>query len=104
FAGLDLHKALVACKGHLLGCGGHKAAAGLKLDEAKIDCFRDALCAYVAEHHEPEESAFELAVDAEVRLADVTAAAVRELDVLGPFGQENPRPAFVATNVELAGP
>ena len=34
----------------------------------------------------------------------MTAAAVRELDVLGPFGQENPRPAFVATNVELAGP
>jgi single-stranded-DNA-specific exonuclease len=104
FAGFDLHSALVACGAHLIGCGGHKAAAGLKIDAANIDAFREAFVAYAAEHHEPEESAYELNVDAEVRLADVTPAAVRELDSLGPFGQENPRPAFVATNVELAGP
>ncbi|MGC1276541.1 MAG: single-stranded-DNA-specific exonuclease RecJ [Planctomycetaceae bacterium] len=104
FAGCDLHTALAACEQHLSTYGGHKAAAGLRIDEAHLDAFREAFCAYVAEHHEPEESAFELTVDAEVRLADVTAAAIRELDLLGPFGQENPRPAFVATNVELAGP
>ena len=104
FGGFDLHTALKACEGDLLGCGGHKAAAGLKIDAAKVDAFREAFVAYAAEHHAPEESAYELSVDAEVRLADVTLAAVRELDRLGPFGQENPRPSFVATNVELAGP
>lgn len=104
FAGFDLHASLTACGAHLIGCGGHKAAAGLKIDAANVDPFREAFVAYVKEHHEPGDSAYELAVDAEVRLADVTAAAVRELDVLGPFGQENPRPAFVATNVDLAGP
>jgi len=104
FAGFDLHTALTACGAHLISCGGHKAAAGLKIDAAKVDDFREAFAAYAAEHHEPEDSAFELDVDAEVRLADVTAAAVRELDILGPFGQENPRPAFVVTNVELVGP
>jgi single-stranded-DNA-specific exonuclease len=103
FAGFDLHAALVACHAHLIGCGGHKAAAGLRIEESNVDAFRAAFFAYVAEHHEPEDSAFELAVDAEVRLSDVTSSAVRELNVLGPFGQENPRPSFVATNVELAG-
>ena len=41
---------------------------------------------------------------AEVRLADVTWRAVKELDRLGPFGQANPRPVFAASHVELAGP
>lgn len=104
FAGCDLHAALAACEAHLTSFGGHKAAAGLRIDEANLDAFREAFCEYVSNYHEPEESAFELAVDAEVRLADVTGAAVRELDMLGPFGQENPRPAFVATGVELAAP
>jgi single-stranded-DNA-specific exonuclease len=104
FAGCDLHTALSACAAHLLGYGGHKAAAGLKIAADQVDDFREAFSTYVATHHEPDDAAFELAVDAEVRLVDVTAAAVRELDRLGPFGQENPRPAFVATQVELAGP
>lgn len=104
FAGFDLHAALMSCEHHLLTCGGHKAAAGLRIAEDCLDEFRNSFVAYVAQHHQPASSAFELNVDAEVRLADVTAAAIRELDSLGPFGQENPRPAFVATNVELAGP
>ncbi|MBA3313236.1 MAG: single-stranded-DNA-specific exonuclease RecJ [Planctomycetaceae bacterium] len=104
FAGFDLHTALMACGQHLIGCGGHKAAAGLRIEASKVDTFREMFCAYVAEHHQPTESDYELLVDAEVRLADVTAAAIRELDTLGPFGQQNPRPSFVATNVELAGP
>ncbi|MDQ3332922.1 MAG: single-stranded-DNA-specific exonuclease RecJ [Planctomycetota bacterium] len=104
FAGFDLHTALMACGQHLIGCGGHKAAAGLRIEASKVDTFREMFCAYVAEHYQPTESDYELLVDAEVRLADVTAAAIRELDTLGPFGQQNPRPSFVATNVELAGP
>ena len=104
FAGFDLHRGLSACDKHLIGCGGHKAAAGLRVEESKLDDFRDMFCQYVEEHHRPEEDAFELGVDAEVRLADITFPAVRELDRLGPFGQENPRPAFVATQVELASP
>jgi single-stranded-DNA-specific exonuclease len=43
-------------------------------------------------------------IDAEVRLADVTRTAVGELDRLGPFGQNNPRPVFAATRVELVEP
>src|SRR5690606_41735235 len=54
--------------------------------------------------HQPSEREFEIQIDAEVRLADVTHRAVKELDQLGPFGQGNPRPVFAATHVELAGP
>ncbi|MEX0716846.1 MAG: DHH family phosphoesterase [Planctomycetaceae bacterium] len=104
FGGFDLHAALCACAEHLASYGGHHAAAGLRIDGGGIDRFREAFCAHTTEHHRPKAGAEDLRIDAEVRLADVTASAVKELDRLGPFGHENPRPVFVATGVELAEP
>ncbi len=103
FGGLDLHAALAACAEHLISFGGHQAAAGLRIAPDRIEAFRDAFCRQVeanrpsALFREPE-----LKIDAEVRLCDVTSRAVKELDRLSPFGQENPRPVFAATRVELA--
>jgi single-stranded-DNA-specific exonuclease len=102
--GFDLHSALSACSGHLTSFGGHHAAAGLKIEAGRIDAFREDFCQFVGQHHVPRESDGELRIDAEVRLADLTHRAVVELDRLGPFGQENPRPVFAASQVELAEP
>lgn len=104
YAGFDLHAGLEACADWLIGFGGHKAAAGVRLELEKLDGFRDAFCAYIAKHHQPEPYEFEMQIDAEVRLADVTWQAVKELDRIGPFGQGNRRPVFAATQVELASP
>jgi single-stranded-DNA-specific exonuclease len=104
FAGFDLHAGLTACAEHLISYGGHHAAAGVKIHADNIAAFRDTFCAYVAENHKVTERDLELRIDAEVRLADCTYRGVTELDRLGPFGQENPRPVFAATRVELAEP
>ena len=50
FAGFDLHGGLQACREHLVTFGGHKAAAGVKVAAPKIEDFRAALAAFVAEH------------------------------------------------------
>ncbi|MGH7127365.1 MAG: single-stranded-DNA-specific exonuclease RecJ [Planctomycetaceae bacterium] len=104
FAGFDLHAALSACSEHLISCGGHQAAAGLRIDTGKIDTFREAFCRYALENHSVTDRDLELRVDAEIRFADLTLRAVHELDRLGPFGQQNLSPVFAATRVELAGP
>jgi single-stranded-DNA-specific exonuclease len=104
FTGYDLHAGLSACSQHLVSFGGHPAAAGLKIDADRIEEFRKDFCAFVAENHEVAPGELDLQIDAEVRLADVTYDAVRELDRLGPFGAENTRPLFAATRVELAEP
>ena len=83
--------------------GGHKVAAGLKIERDKIDAFRADLCEYVAANHEVKSSDVELAVDAEVRLADLTHRAITGLEELGPFGASNPRPVFASTKVEVSG-
>jgi len=45
-----------------------------------------------------------LKIDAEVLLSDVTYRAIKELNLLGPFGQENPSPVFASGQVVLAKP
>ena len=103
FADFDLHAGLSSCSEHLLSFGGHRAAAGLKIDADRVDVFRDAFCQYAAEHLGFGKRE-ELKIDAEVRLADLTRRAVNELDRLGPFGQDNRRPVFAASKVELTEP
>ena len=103
FAGFDLHSGIQHCQQHLVTFGGHKVAAGLKIERENIDAFRADLCEYVAENHEIKSSDVEQAVDAEVRLADLTHQAVTGLEELGPFGASNPRPVFAATKVDVSG-
>lgn len=104
FAGFDLYGGLSACAEHLISFGGHRAASGVKLHADNVESFREAFCRFVADNHELTDRDLELTIDAEVRLADCTHRGVTELDRLGPFGEENPRPVFAATRVELAGP
>jgi single-stranded-DNA-specific exonuclease len=104
FAGFDLHRGLCACAPHLQTFGGHAAAAGLRIAAERIDLLREALSQFVVANHRVSPRALELRVDAEVRLADCTPRAVRELERLGPFGQENPRPVFVASRVQVPQP
>ena len=102
FGRLDLHAGLTACAGELVTFGGHHAAAGLRINPARIAPFRDEFCRYVATHQSVDPADTELRIDAEVRLADLTLKAVTELERLGPFGRANPRPVLASTRVELA--
>jgi len=104
FAGFNLHAGLTACHDLLESYGGHHAAAGLKIRPEGIDAFRLAFVKYVSENHVALPGSAEMAIDAEVQLSDITIRSVTELEKLGPFGAANPRPVFVASNVELAAP
>ena len=104
YAGFNLYEGIQAASSHLQRFGGHKAAAGVRVDAAHIDAFRTAFVDYVGKNHNPTSSDYALKIDAEVRLADLTRKAVLELDSFGPFGAANRRPLLAATNVELAEP
>ncbi len=104
FAGFNLHEGLTACRHLLVGFGGHHAAAGLKIQPGGIDDFRVAFAQFVAEHHNVRPGESELKIDAEIRLGDLSVRSITDLERLGPFGAHNPRPVFVASNVQLASP
>ena len=104
FAGFDMYTGLAACRETLLGCGGHRAAAGLQIEAGRVKEFRVALAKWAHENFAPTEDDIALRVDAEVHLSEVTRRAVAELQHLGPFGEANPKPRFAARRVDLAEP
>jgi single-stranded-DNA-specific exonuclease len=102
--GLNLHAALAACREHLVGFGGHAAAAGLRIEESRIDAFRQAFCD-TCETETPEGSKVgEIRIDAEAPLAQLTMQTVQQIESLAPFGCGNPRPVLCASGVRLAEP
>lgn len=104
YAGFDLYAGLASCRDHVLSFGGHRAAAGVRLKATAVNDVRNSLAEWAAENFHPTAEDTELRIDAEVLLSEITLSAVQQLDRLGPFGQENPQPRFVANRVELAEP
>lgn len=102
--GFNLHDGLAACHEHLLGYGGHHAAAGLKIREEQIPAFRQAFCEYAAAELADAERQGELWIDAEVPLSALTLDTVRQIERLAPFGNGNPRPVLCATDCRVGAP
>jgi single-stranded-DNA-specific exonuclease len=102
--GFNLHAALVACTEHLESHGGHAAAAGLKVTEAKLPAFRRAFCEAAARELNGVPRSAELHVDAETALPCLTQRTVEQIESLAPFGHGNARPVLCASNVRLAEP
>ena len=102
--GFDLHAALTQCSEYLAGHGGHAAAAGLTIDDSRIDDFRDAFCEVAEQEITEELRVAELNIDAEAPLSAFTLRVVDQIEQLGPFGQANARPLLCTSGVSLAEP
>jgi single-stranded-DNA-specific exonuclease len=101
-AGLDLHATLSECRDTLITCGGHAAAAGLKIAEENVEDFRNRFCELASSRLGVKPRRAELWIDAEILLASLTLETVRAIERLAPFGQGNHRPLFCASGVSLA--
>jgi single-stranded-DNA-specific exonuclease RecJ len=86
----DLHGALGACSEHLSRFGGHRAAAGLSIEPARLGAFAEAFAAE-ADSELPEEALQPtIGVDAVVSGDELTLDLCSELANLAPFGLGNP--------------
>jgi len=88
--GFDLLAALEACSEHLVGFGGHRAAAGLELREDSLEAFREAFAAHATATLAPEDLVRTERIDAMVGGADLGLELAEELGQLAPFGMGNP--------------
>ena len=99
-----LLEALEAMRDLFLRFGGHQHAAGVTLEAARVDEFRERFNAYAAARLKPEDFLPRVEVDAIVALRDITDRAVEDAFRLAPFGHGNPQPLFAALDAEVAGP
>ena len=101
--GFNLYEAIHACKDHLLGYGGHFAAAGMTLETANIEAFRLRFEEVVASTINPDLLIPEIVIDAEISFKDITWPFYNILCQMEPFGPENLRPVFITRNVVDTG-
>jgi single-stranded-DNA-specific exonuclease len=88
--GFDLLGALEACREHLEGFGGHRAAAGLQIRAESVAAFREAFAAHANEVLSEDDLRRTERVDAIVGGVGLGLDLAEELRQLAPFGMGNP--------------
>jgi single-stranded-DNA-specific exonuclease len=97
----NIYEALQKCEDMLIHFGGHQAAAGLAVEIEKIKEFKDKFNQIVKESIREEDLLPEVAIDAKIKLSEITPKFLRILDQFSPFGPENMRPVFLSEGVEV---
>lgn len=97
--GFNLYEAIHACREHLLGYGGHFAAAGMTLLPENVAAFSNKFEEVVASTIMPDLLVPELIIDAEVRFTSLTPSFFNIICQMEPFGPENGKPVFITKKI-----
>ncbi len=101
--GFDLNGALTGCREHLLTCGGHAMAAGLRIESARVDQFRAAFHERAERMLAGADTRPRLRLDGEFALSELDETLLRDLDRMEPFGCGNPAPLLSSRWVNVVG-
>jgi single-stranded-DNA-specific exonuclease len=97
----DMLAALEASAGMLTRFGGHRQAAGLTMEAARIRDLRATVNEHADGLLEPDDLRPRLWIDGGLTFRSISDQVATELDALAPFGSGNPRPVFRASRVEV---
>jgi single-stranded-DNA-specific exonuclease len=102
----DLHAALSACDadGLFQRFGGHRAAAGVTIEAARIEAFAERFNEVARARLTADDLVPELRVDLELPIEEVSEALEALLRHFEPYGVGNAAPLLVSRDVALAGP
>ncbi|OAB34182.1 single-stranded-DNA-specific exonuclease RecJ [Paenibacillus glacialis] len=99
--GLDMYAALTSCKHLMDHYGGHPAAAGMSLHIEQLSEFECALNQYAKSILIPEDLIPVVVADGEWKVSDLPISVIEEIELLQPFGMDNPIPRFIIRDIEL---
>jgi len=97
--GFNVYEAIHACREHLLGYGGHFAAAGITLLPEQVEAFIQKFEETVASTIQPGSLFPELMVDATLPFEAIRPAFYNILEQMQPYGPGNTQPVFISRNV-----
>ncbi|MCW5788713.1 MAG: single-stranded-DNA-specific exonuclease RecJ [Nitrospira sp.] len=99
--GFDLYQGLSECRDLLDAFGGHPSAAGLTIQESRVEEFRRRFSDVVARWASSARFMPTLQVDAMVNLTDINFELIQELESLHPFGAGNPEPTLAVRGLDV---
>jgi single-stranded-DNA-specific exonuclease len=97
----DMLGALERCAHLMTRFGGHRQAAGLTMEAARIRELRAGVNAVADETLGPEDLMPRLRIDGDLGFRAITGPVASGIASLAPFGAGNPRPVFAARGVEI---
>ncbi len=99
--GMNLVDALVHCSDRLIKFGGHELAAGLSVRRMDLDLFKKEINDYARSVFNDENMVPILEADCEIGFSDITMTLAQQLQLLEPYGVENPVPVFLMRGVTV---
>jgi single-stranded-DNA-specific exonuclease len=102
-SGFNVYEAIHQCKDLLLGYGGHFYAAGMTLENDKVDAFCQKFEEIVDASIHPDLLIPELVIDAEIDFRSIQWPLYEILSQMEPYGPENLRPSFISRKVYNTG-
>jgi len=100
-SGFDVYDALVKCEKYLHQFGGHKFAAGLKIEKSKLNLFSEHFEKTVKEAVNGNMFERKHKYDLEVSFSDLTIENVKIISRMSPFGLENKTPVFSSDDCKI---
>lgn len=97
--GFHLYESLSSLSDILISFGGHKYAAGVKLEKKNLEEFRERFDEVVKSSLKEDDFIPEIYIDAEIDSKDITNEIMQWLEKLEPYGQGNKEPVFFMRNV-----
>ena len=97
--GFNLYEAIHACKEHLIGYGGHFAAAGMSMLPENVVAFSNKFEEVVSSTIDPNLLVPELIINTEITFRNVNKKFFNIIQQMEPYGPENLRPVFITRNV-----
>lgn len=97
--GFHLYEGLSSLSDILISFGGHKYAAGVKLEKKNLEEFRNRFDEVVKYSLKEEDFIPEIYIDAEIDSKDITYEIMQWLEKLEPYGHGNKEPVFFMRNV-----
>jgi single-stranded-DNA-specific exonuclease len=99
--GVNIFAALNACRDLFEDFGGHEMAAGFAIKKANIEPLKKKIAEVVKGMIRLEDLKPKLFIEGELKVPDLSLEFAKKIAALGPFGQGNDDPLFVARRVTI---
>ncbi len=97
--GFSLMDALMSCEDLLIEFGGHELAAGLSIKKQNFDAFVERINQYAEEHPAKQTQCNIVNIDCVATFDEITVDGIAEIQLLEPFGLQNPQPLFLTRDL-----